>query len=77
MFQPRGWSLAAKASRDQPFLVRHFRTCGPFKFIIRIVTDGDGSVRREKQSVHMHTNELAAFQDSTKKAHSPSVPWVA
>jgi hypothetical protein len=32
MFQPRSWSLAARDSCDQPFLTRHFLTCGPIRF---------------------------------------------
>jgi hypothetical protein len=31
-FQPRSWSFVARDSCVQPFLTRHFLTCGPIRF---------------------------------------------
>ena len=43
MFQPRSWSLAARTSCDQPFFLRHLRTCWPTKFMGGVITTGNGN----------------------------------
>ena len=54
MLQPRSWSLVAKAAWDQPLLARHFRTCGPMRFIAGF-TPCDGNESPGNGCVHTNT----------------------
>jgi hypothetical protein len=55
MFQPRSCSFAARCCCDQPFLVRHFRTCGPMRFNETRFTALDGNHGGMNGCVHTHT----------------------
>jgi hypothetical protein len=57
MFHPRSWSFVAKSAWDQPRLARHFRTCGPMRFIAGFVTDCDGNETAGTGCVHTHTKK--------------------
>src|SRR5215469_15491244 len=73
--QPRSWSLAASACCDQPFLLRHFRTCGPIRFNGAAFTGWDGNERPGNGCVHTHTilnrvakKPLEAWQEALRES---------
>jgi hypothetical protein len=61
MLQPRSWSLIAKAAWDQPLLARHFRTCGPMRFIAGF-TPCDGNESARSDCVHTNTESACNSQ---------------
>jgi hypothetical protein len=71
MFQPRNWSFVAITSCDQPFFIRHFRTCWPIKFLGMFVTASDSNADAPKTCVHTNT--------TTPKCHIFSLAsfWVS
>jgi hypothetical protein len=54
---PRSWSLVARVACDQPRLTRHFRTCGPIRFIAGFVTACDGNETPKMSCVHTNTEK--------------------
>ena len=62
MLQPRSWSLVAKVAWDQPLLARHFRTCGPMRFIAGF-TPCDGNESPGNACVHTNTESACNSKD--------------
>jgi hypothetical protein len=73
MLQPRSWSLVAKAAWDQPLLARHFRTCGPMRFIAGF-TLCDGNESAESGCVHTHTERACNSKDDVVKMNLMMTP---
>jgi hypothetical protein len=69
MLHPRSWSLVAKSAWDQPRLARHFRTCGPIRFIAGFVTNCDGNEMAKNGCVHTHT-EKACYRPPAARSIS-------